>query len=362
MLKQSSRIATAVSALAVLGGCPASAHSQSSQEARPFATEVRQQRAEILRQRQFELARRLKEIDRRGVAPSTEALAPPSPERESVAAELESWSKAQARFDAESICGPLDDSVHVERYQGNLGPTKAFVDEHQSQAAQIQWHEDLRQRLGPGGDPGRVSGLRWCSGTLIANNIFLTAGHCFDIDSNGWRTPRRNDVALTPQEMAPLMKLNFGYQLPATGTSPRIATVYPIIRLVEHRLGALDYAIVEVGKGADGEYPSKKFGLAKVDTSADAIVSATMLTIIQHPLGDPKKIAAGRGLGADSQYVTYSDVDTQGGASGSGVIDHRGRVIAVHVLGGCTTNGGANQGVRLDVIRQQSPFLQILNN
>lgn len=353
--------ATTTTFITALVISPAIVYAQPINESTSSVSELQRLRAGTIQQKQLELARRLKEIDQLRRA-TLEAPTPSSAQRNEIAAELESWRKAQARFDAETICGPLDESVDVERYQGNLGPSKAFVDLHQPQTAQIQWNDDLQQRLGVGGDPGMVSGLRWCSGTLIADNVFLTAGHCFDIDSNGWKTPRLNGVPISPQEMPKYMKLNFGYQRPPTGTLPRAATVYPITRLIEHRRGGLDYAIIEVGRGANGEYPSKKFGLARIETSSSSIETASRLTVIQHPLGEPKKIAAGIGYGVNEQHVTYSDVDTQGGASGAGVINDEGRLIAIHVLGGCTVNGGVNSAVRLDVIRKQSPYFQALSN
>jgi V8-like Glu-specific endopeptidase len=55
--------------------------------------------------------------------------------------------------------------------------------------------------------------------------------------------------------------------------------------------------------------------------------------------------------------MTYTDIDTQGGSSGSGVLDVKGRVVGVHVLGGCTENGGANEAVSLHSIGKVSKVL-----
>jgi hypothetical protein len=73
----------------------------------------------------------------------------------------------------ESICGATDDSQPVEQYDGTLGVTIVFVNGHQSAVGQIQWNDNLASIYT---NPGDVSGVRWCSGTLISNDLFLSAG------------------------------------------------------------------------------------------------------------------------------------------------------------------------------------------
>ena len=63
--------------------------------------------------------------------------------------------------------------------------------------------------VGADGDPGNVAGQRWCSGTLIADDLFLSAAHCFEPTLSGWKTPRRTVggvLRLMPaMEIAPLL-------------------------------------------------------------------------------------------------------------------------------------------------------------
>ena len=319
--------------------------------------------------RMSELAAKISEIDGRAIGrplregvvpPGSPASATPAPAgRPALAKELGSWEKFLAAFDLESICGPVDRSQDVEMYDGNGGPTREFVSLHQPAVAQIQWVDDIAQRLGAGGDPGNVAGVRWCSGTLISPSRFLTAGHCVEVHTDdGWVTPTMKGTSLAPGRLAPLMRLNFNYQVdPATG-NPRAATTYPVVKLLEHAKGGLDYAVLEVGPNQSGELPSKRFPPAKMVTSKAALMAAKMLTVIQHPNGVPKRIAGGVGVGLASSSITYSDVDTLGGSSGSGVLDQDGNVIAVHNLGGCSVNGGSNSGVTLSAISKVSAFVK----
>ena len=89
----------------------------------------------------------------------------------------------------ESICGASDDSQPVEQYDGTLGVAQAFVNAHQRPVGQLQWNANLGTIYT---NPGNVAGVRWCTGTLLPNGLFLTAGHCFDQDANGWQLPRVN--------------------------------------------------------------------------------------------------------------------------------------------------------------------------
>jgi hypothetical protein len=321
---------------------------------------------------------RLKSLDREKIvaksqAPAEAAAPPPvqDPDRMKAVQEAASWERVRKVFELESICGPSDDTQEVELYGGNLGPTKDFVTQRQPSTGQIQWNGNFSPPLQPADDAGNVSGVRWCSGTLITDRIFITAGHCFDINSNGWTTPLRNvggtPVSLTPQEIAPLMHVNFNYQRDASlcgnPTDPRTCPVrtadtYPIVRLLEHRRGNLDYAIVELGPGSTGQLPGARYAPTVFDATSPVLAQATLLTIIQHPNGVPKRIGAGTQLRIAGNSIFYSQIDTLGGSSGAGVIDQLGRVVGVHTNGGCTQTGGENSGVVLRAIAQVSDIIR----
>jgi V8-like Glu-specific endopeptidase len=319
----------------------------------------------------------LKTIDRtkmtvRPQGGTPEAL-PPSQDRDRLSAvrEAASWERVRRVFEVESQCGPIDDTVDVELYAGNLGPTQDFVKARQVSTGQVQWNASFSPILQSADDPGNVSGVRWCTGTLISDRLFITAGHCFDINSNGWSTPSRrvgnNFVSLTSQEIAPLMHINFNYQRnggqcanPADArTCPvRAADTYPILRLLEHRRGGLDYAIVELGPGSDGQLAGARYAITAFDASSTGLVQANLLTIIQHPNGVPKRIGAGRQLRIAGNSVFYSQIDTLGGSSGAGVIDQTGKIVGIHTNGGCTETGGENSGVVLRAIAQVSDVIR----
>ena len=137
-----------------------------------------------------------------------------------------------------------------------------------------------------------VSASRWGSGCLIADNLFLTAGHCFDVlDGDGWNlSDALTNSPLNPVEFVSLMTVSFNYELtacPVPGSA--VSTAIPnekafnIRRLVEHRLGGLDYAIIEL----EG-LPGKEFGTVqlskKLPSNGDEVV------IAQHPSGQVKKV------------------------------------------------------------------------
>lgn len=252
----------------------------------------------------------------------------------------------------ESICGGTDDSQAVEQYNGALGVTRAFVDSHQGSVAQVQWNSDLATKYTR---PGDVNGVRWGTGTMISNDLFITAGHLFDQTDGGWTRPRDNTTGATisPAEIARNMHLNFNYQADSAGNL-RAAVSFPVTALLEYRLGGLDYAICRIGGN-----PGATFGINGV-SATDAAVG-DMLCIMGHPAGVPKRVEAGPLTKFDGNTLKYNDIDTLGGNSGSGILQaSTGLLVGVHTNGGCDQPGGSNFGYRISAIRATSPVLQSL--
>ena len=255
----------------------------------------------------------------------------------------------------ESVCGATDDSQPVEQYDGTLGVTTGFVAAHQGAVGQLQWNNNLATLYT---NPGNVSGIRWCTGTLIANDLFLTAGHCFDQTGGGWLRPVDNTtgVTITPAEIATNMHVNFNFQVDPAGVL-RVEQSFPILSLVEYRLGGLDFAIIQLSGS-----PGATWGVAQVATTDAA--SGNILCVIGHPAGWPKRIEAGPCLNVAGTTITYDDIDTLGGNSGSGILRASdGRIVGVHTNGGCGPNSpgmGFNFGVRITSIIANSPTLQAI--
>jgi V8-like Glu-specific endopeptidase len=253
----------------------------------------------------------------------------------------------------ESICGTADDSQNVEQYDGTLGVTTAFVNAHQASMGQVQWNANLAATYT---NPGNVSGVRWGSGTLISQDLFLTAGHLFDRSANGWQLPRQNGTndVISSQEIATNMRVNFNFQFDPAG-NPRPEVSFAITQLVEFRLDGLDFAIIRLAGN-----PAATFPIARI-SPADAAVG-DMACVIGHPAGQPKRVEAGPVTAFSGVQIRYNDIDTLGGNSGSGIITAPdGRVVGVHTNGGCNPAGtGSNFGVRISSIIAASPTLRDL--
>ena len=245
----------------------------------------------------------------------------------------------------------MDDSQDVEQYDGTLGVSRAFVAARQRAVGQIQWNEDLADRYE---DPGDVAGARWCSGTLIWDDLFLTAGHCFDQNPPGWVVPRIDGTSnpIPRGEISTNMHVNFNFQRDPQGNL-REERSFPILGLVEDQFGGLDYAVVRVG----GK-PARGFGLTPVSPS-DAAVADT-ICIIGHPLGNPKRVEAGPVTDFHDTRIGYNDIDTAGGNSGSGILfGPAGTIVGVHTNGGCDEDAiGHNHGRRISALLRRSATLR----
>ena len=250
----------------------------------------------------------------------------------------------------EARCGPTDESQQVEQYDGSLGVTRGFVDRRQPAVGQLQWNDNLAAIFT---NPGDVSDARWCSGTLIDNDLFLTAGHCFSQTPGDWTVPRINGTGdpIPRADIAANMHVNFDYQVDPAGVL-RTEQRFPILGLVEDQLGDLDFAIVRLGGN-----PGQTYGRTPI-AAADAGVGST-ICIIGHPDGDPKVIEAGPTSEYKTSRIYYDDIDTLGGNSGSGILaSPEGVIVGVHTNGGCDDPGqGNNHGHRISALLDVSPTL-----
>jgi len=154
-----------------------------------------------------------------------------------------------------------------------------------------------------------------CSGTLVGEDLVMTAGHCinaqhdcdemavvfdFNIKSRGGTAPSQ----------VPSSSVYFCKSV----VTARYEEVSPVAETRDSRL--MDYAIIKLDRKVTGRKPlliDRKGGLA----------AGSQLFAIGHPVGLPAKIADGASVLSfrpeDPCYET--DLDTYGGNSGSGVFN-----------------------------------------
>jgi V8-like Glu-specific endopeptidase len=216
-----------------------------------------------------------------------------------------------------SICGSTNDMQHVNMYDGTLGVSINFVHSHSN----------------PVGAMETASYSKYCSGTLISADLFITASHCVD---NG----TTNDY------------VSFNYEKDANGNN-ETQDHRKIIAVVEDGRGGLDYAIVRLKNN-----PGNKWGWTSMSTNMPNVNNR--VTIIQHPSGYRKRIESGIIGSKTTNKLYYKWLDTKPGSSGSGILNNNGQLVGVHTNGGCTASGGSNSGYKLNKIYNVSPTIQNL--
>jgi V8-like Glu-specific endopeptidase len=218
----------------------------------------------------------------------------------------------------ETHCGGNDLQL-VNAYTGTLGPSVGFVQEHKTAV---------------GAMAASSSSGKYCSGTLVARDLFLTASHCVDSSTVG-------------------QVVSFNYERSGGPGSGLLTESFYTISAVVHDSSALDFALLRLS----GD-PGSSFPWTPLSSSGHG--NGTAITLIQHPDGRPKEIEAGSISSQSTDYYNYGDVDTEGGSSGSGILNDAGELIGVHTNGGCTMTGGSNSGIRVARALQLSADLAAL--
>jgi len=253
--------------------------------------------------------------------------------------------------DLQSLCQRSSKLQDVEFYDGSLAVPTAFVNRHRLAVGLLRWKSDLKARYID--QAGNVSGQGWCSGTLIDEDLFLTAGHCLDgNDTPAWRLPReKGGIILQPAQLAREFVVQFQQELTAEPAAPPGDTV-EVLRLEEYRGGDLDYAILRLS-----DRPGVRNGVARISPN-DAEAGST-IAILQHPGAQPMKVGAGPVARVEGSKIAYDSIDTLGGSSGAGILDVRtGKLVGIHTNGGCSSSGGGeNFGVTIAALTSVSRML-----
>jgi len=221
-----------------------------------------------------------------------------------------------------TTCGSTDESQHVNIYDGSFERFPvAFVRAHKGPVGALETTSS------------DSSSVKFCTGTLISANRFLTAGHCISSGSVGQ-----------------FVSFNFELNLiPILTVGPQTHVV--ITEVLEDDVGGVDYAIVRLAGS-----PGNTFGVTPV-APADALAGSP-IAMIGHPDHHPKMVEAGTvAPDSDASAIRYFNLDTLGGSSGSGLLDPQGRIVGVHTNGGCTASGGTNFGTPISRIRAVSNIL-----
>lgn len=157
----------------------------------------------------------------------------------------------------------------------------------------------------------------FCSGSLVAPDIIMTAGHC-----------------VTDQDSCQGTKFVFGFDITDKdkGTPSQLpaSEVYGCSKLLgrEQIADGADWALVRLDRPVAGHSP------LRLNTTGK-IVKGTPLFVIGHPAGLPTKVAGGAKVRDDSKNgFIVANLDTYGGNSGSAVFNAKtGLVEGVLVRG-----------------------------
>ncbi|HYQ04926.1 MAG TPA: serine protease [Polyangiaceae bacterium] len=252
----------------------------------------------------------------------------------------------------QSICGPTSELRDVELYDGKFGLPTAFVGRHRLAVGLLRWRSDLDARYRE--LSGNVRDQGWCTGTLIDDDLFLTAGHCLDNqDTPRLRLPReKGGIPLEPPEMAREFTVEFRFETPALPDATDYGSRVNVLRLEEYSRSDPDYAIMRLA-----DRPGFHNGVARISPSDS--MPGLPIALLQHPKAETMKVGSGPVARLLGPKITYDTIDTLDGSSGAGILDAvTGKLVGIHTNGGCTKDGdGENYGVTIGALTAVSQLI-----
>lgn len=202
----------------------------------------------------------------------------------------------------------------------------------------LHWDDDAG--VPPGTDPRvSVAGVRWCTGVLVSERLFLAAAACFDRDkvsSLGWVLPPGVESAA---DFCAHLHVDFAYQVEAeTGAvyvnNGHEGTSYHCERVAEQGANGLPYVLVAL-EGC----PGKTYGVAAPSGSLPA--PGDPVEVLHHPFGRPKAVSCGTISSVDDDLLTVDVTDLAGGSAGGAILDADGALVGLLLRGGCTAEAPA---------------------
>jgi len=176
---------------------------------------------------------------------------------------------------------------------------------------------DERRAICPGQKFFEQRSAAFCSGTLIAPDLVLTAGHCMG-DKN------------KPASRCERTRFVFGYAVPSEGAATDTvakANVYSCGKVEIYANGAAgDYSVVRLDRPVQGR------AAARLHAGAFPAVGSGIFTV-GGPYGLPLKVVNDAEVRFISEAGTFfgTNLDTSGGNSGGGIFAARdGALIGVH--------------------------------